>query len=58
MNIHPHRAFIFSNEIDKTVNFYMKNFDARIAYDGDWGARNVFMEIGSERSNIYAQSAS
>ena len=56
MNIRLHHVHIFASDIDRTVAFYRNNFSGEVAYDGEFGgARNVFMQIGTGRLNIYAQ---
>ena len=56
MQINLHHVHIFASDIDKSVAFYRDNFDAEIAFDGEFGgARNVFMHVGTGRLNIYAQ---
>ena len=51
-----HHVHIFASDIDATVEWYCKNLGGAVAYDGDFGgARNIFMNIGRGRRNIYDQ---
>lgn len=44
---HLQHVHLFASDLDQTIAFYMRWFDARISWDGDYGgARNVFMKIG------------
>ncbi len=46
--IHLHHVHLFSQDLDATVAWYRRAFDAEVYYDGDFGeSRNVFMKIGS-----------
>jgi catechol 2,3-dioxygenase-like lactoylglutathione lyase family enzyme len=54
--IHLHHVHLFSQDLDTTVAWYRRAFDAEVYYDGDFGgSRNVFMKIGSGRIHLYAQ---
>lgn len=54
---HLQHIHLFASNIDETIAFYTKWFDARIAWDGDYGgARNVFMKIGIGAIHLYEQS--
>ena len=52
-----HHVHLFANDIDTTVDWYVKNLNAEVAFDGEFGgARNVFLHVGYGRLNLYAQS--
>jgi len=54
--IHLHHVHLFCQDLDATVAWYKRAFDAKVYYDGDFGgSRNVFMKIGSGRIHLYAQ---
>ena len=54
--IHLHHVHLFSHDLDGTVAWYRRAFDAEVCYDGDFGgSRNVFMKIGSGRVHLYSQ---
>jgi catechol 2,3-dioxygenase-like lactoylglutathione lyase family enzyme len=54
--IHLHHVHLFSQDLDATVAWYKRAFDAEVYYDGDFGgSRNVFMKIGSGRIHLYSQ---
>ena len=54
--IHLHHVHLFSHDLDGTVAWYRRAFDAEVYYDGDFGgSRNVFMKIGSGRVHLYSQ---
>src|ERR1700730_16040313 len=54
--IHLHHVHLFSQDLDATVAWYRRAFDAEVYYDGDFGgSRNVFMKIASGRIHLYAQ---
>jgi catechol 2,3-dioxygenase-like lactoylglutathione lyase family enzyme len=51
-----HHVHLFSQDLDATVAWYKRAFDAEVHYDGDFGgSRNVFMKIGSGRVHLYSQ---
>lgn len=53
---HLQHIHLFASDIDATIEFYTKWFDARVAWDGDYGgARNVFMKIGIGAMHLYEQ---
>jgi catechol 2,3-dioxygenase-like lactoylglutathione lyase family enzyme len=53
---HLHHVHLFSQDLDATVAWYKRAFDAEVHYDGDFGgSRNVFMKIGSGRIHLYSQ---
>ncbi len=54
---HLQHIHLFASNLEETMAFYQKWFDARIAWDGDYGgARNVFMKIGTGAIHLYEQS--
>lgn len=54
---HLQHIHLFASNIDATIAFYTKWFDARIAWDGDYAdARNVFMKIGIGAIHLYEQA--
>jgi catechol 2,3-dioxygenase-like lactoylglutathione lyase family enzyme len=54
--IHLHHVHLFSQDLDATVAWYKRAFDAEVHYDGDFGgSRDVFMKIGSGRIHLYSQ---
>ena len=54
--IHLHHVHLFSHDLDGTVAWYRRAFDAEVYYDGDFGgSRNVFMKIGTGRIHFYSQ---
>jgi len=54
--IHLYHVHLFSQDLDATVAWYKRAFDAEVHYDGDFGwSRNVFMKIGSGRVHLYSQ---
>ena len=51
--IHLHHVHLFSHDLDGTVAWYRRAFDAEVYYDGDFGgSRNVFMKIGTGRMHF------
>jgi predicted enzyme related to lactoylglutathione lyase len=53
---HLQHVHLFASDIDQTITFYTRWFDARVAWDGDYGgARNVFMKIGIGAMHLYEQ---
>jgi catechol 2,3-dioxygenase-like lactoylglutathione lyase family enzyme len=53
---HMHHVHLFAKDIDETIAWYQRNLAAEVKFDGDFGgARNVFMQIGSGRINLYDQ---
>jgi len=54
--IHLHHVHLFSYDLDGTIAWYRRAFDAEVYYDGDFGgSRNVFMKIGAGRIHFYSQ---
>ncbi len=53
---HLQHVHLFASNIDETIAFYTKWFDARVAWDGEYGgARNVFLKIGIGAMHLYEQ---
>ena len=53
---HLQHVHLFASDIDATLAFYTQWFDARVAWDGDYGgARNVFVKIGIGAIHLYEQ---
>lgn len=53
---HLQHVHLFASNLDETIEFYTKWFDAKVAWDGDYGgARNVFMKIGIGAMHLYEQ---
>ena len=53
---HLQHVHLFATNIDETIAFYGRWFDARVVWDGDYGgARNVFMKIGVGAMHLYEQ---
>jgi catechol 2,3-dioxygenase-like lactoylglutathione lyase family enzyme len=51
-----HHTHIFASDIDRTLTWWQRHFEARILLDGEHaGSRNVLIGIGSGRLNIYDQ---
>lgn len=54
--IHFHHAHLFARDLDRTIDWYVRAFDAEVCYDGEFGgARNAFLRIGEGRLHLYAQ---
>ena len=53
---HLHHVHVFASDIEATVAWWREKLGGEVIYDGDFGgARNVFMQIGAGRLNIYDQ---
>lgn len=53
---HLQHIHLFASDIDATIDFYTRWFDAKTTWDGDVaGARNVFMKIGIGAIHLYSQ---
>ena len=53
---HLQHTHLFASDIDATMDFYRKWFDAKVIWDGDvLGARNVFIKIGIGALHLYDQ---
>lgn len=53
---HLQHVHLFASDVDRTIAFYKKWFDAEVMWDGDYGgARNIFMKIGIGAMHLYDQ---
>jgi catechol 2,3-dioxygenase-like lactoylglutathione lyase family enzyme len=53
---HLQHAHLFASDLELTLAFYRRWFDARVVWDGDvGGARNVFVQIGKGALHFYGQ---
>lgn len=53
---HLQHVHLFASNVDETIAFYKKWFDARVIWDDEFGgARNVFMKIGIGAMHLYDQ---
>jgi catechol 2,3-dioxygenase-like lactoylglutathione lyase family enzyme len=53
---HLQHVHLFASDLDATLAFYTRWFDARVVWDGDYGgARNVFVKIGIGAMHLYEQ---
>lgn len=51
-----HHAHLMASDIDATINFWTRCFDATVVFDEDFaGARNVFLTVGGGRIHLYDQ---
>ena len=51
-----HHTHIFASDLDETVEFFRRWFDAEVVWDTQFaGARNVFVAVGSGRLHLYDQ---
>ena len=51
-----HHVHIFASDIEATVAWWRDKLGGEIVFDGEFGgARNVFMQVGAGRLNIYDQ---
>lgn len=51
-----HHAHLMASDIDETMRFWREGFGAEVAGDTDMaGSRNVFLDIGGGRLNLYDQ---
>ena len=51
-----HHTHIFASDIDWTIAWWKRHFEARVLFDGEnAGARNVMMGVGRGRLNLYDQ---
>jgi catechol 2,3-dioxygenase-like lactoylglutathione lyase family enzyme len=56
VSIDLHHVHLFAADLDTTLAWWRKHFDAQILYDGEMaGARNVFVAVGSGRMHFYDQ---
>lgn len=52
-----HHAHLMASDIDETMRFWREGFGAQVAGDTDMaGSRNVFLDIGGGRLNLYDQA--
>ena len=53
---HLQHVHLFASNVERSIAFYKKWFDAEVTWDGDYaGARNVFMKIGIGAIHLYDQ---
>lgn len=53
---HLQHVHLFASNLEETIAFYTRWFDARAVWDGDYGgARNVFLKIGIGAMHLYDQ---
>ena len=51
-----HHAHLFASDIDATLSFYRRWFDAEVVADREFaGARNVMVRVGTGMLNFYDQ---
>lgn len=51
-----HHAHILCSDLPTTIDWWVRMFNARVAFDGLMaGSRNVFMTVGEGRLHLYAQ---
>jgi catechol 2,3-dioxygenase-like lactoylglutathione lyase family enzyme len=56
MKVKLHHTHIFASDMDRTLKFWQEMFGAEILFDMQIaGARNVMIDIGSGKLNIYDQ---
>lgn len=54
---HFQHVHIFASDVAKTIEFYSYWFNAKVAWDGDYGgARNIFLKIGNGAIHLYDQA--
>ena len=54
---HLQHVHLFAQDIEQTIDFYTRWFDAEVAWDGGYGgARNVFLKIGIGALQLYDQA--
>ena len=52
-----HHAHLFASDLDATLTFYRRWFDAQVVADRDFaGARNVMVRVGTGLLNFYDQA--
>lgn len=57
MSVRLHHTHIFASDLDATIEFYRRWFDADVVADHTFaGSRNVMVGIGDGRLNIYDQA--
>ncbi|WP_375691208.1 VOC family protein [Pseudooceanicola sp. LIPI14-2-Ac024] len=53
---HMHHAHLFASDIEATIDFFRRWFDAEVAHDGPYAnSRNVFLKIGIGALHLYDQ---
>ena len=53
---HLHHVHVFASDLEATVAWWRDKLGGEVIFDGDFGgARNVFMQVGTGRLNIYDQ---
>ena len=53
---HLHHPHLFASDVEATIAFYQRWFEAEVRWDGSYGgARNVFMKIGIGAMHLYDQ---
>ena len=53
---HLQHVHLFASNLEETIAFYARWFDAEVIWDGDYaGARNVFVKIGIGALHLYEQ---
>jgi catechol 2,3-dioxygenase-like lactoylglutathione lyase family enzyme len=53
---HLQHVHLFASDLDATIAFSAKWFDAKVVWDGEYGgARNIFMKIGIGAMHLYEQ---
>lgn len=52
-----HHAHLLATDIEATIDFWVRAFDAEVVYDEEFaGARNVFLTVGGGRLHLYDQA--
>lgn len=52
-----HHVHLFATNLDETLDFYRRWFDAQVIADHEFaGARNVMVQVGTGRLNFYDQA--
>ena len=53
---HAHHVHVFTEDIDRTIDWWTEMLGGEVAYDGEFGgSRNVFMRVGEGRIHFYDQ---
>ncbi|MFW8566382.1 VOC family protein [Orrella sp. 11846] len=51
---HLHHPHLICRDVDVTIDFYTRWFDAEVIWDGEYaGTRNVFLKIGQGAMHLY-----
>ena len=54
---HLQHIHLFAQDLDASIAFYQRWFDAEVMWDGDYGgARNVFVKVGIGALHFYEQA--